>query len=368
MRYQFLVFILAVLFISTVSVAQESSRNKSAIKAYDLDFNWGEGGPNAFAKPGLWADASPEEHIKWYKALGVNTIQTFAVSCNGYAWYKNGVVPQQPGLTHDFLTEMVTLGHKDGMKVMGYFCIGANTRWGMENPDYSYGYPSDMHIPLTKKYLSYLDSAIRDAVRKTGMDGFMIDWFYQPKRISTGGLWIASEKQRYAELMGKPFPGEKKLSEADYNTYSRLAIEKTWEVIHRAAKETNPNCIIWLTCYQITHPHIINSKMFKEVDWLMNEDGDLKKLDTVKTMIGKQTRLITCLADWNGKDPVVTVENAMKTGIGLYGFAKPTASSLLPPIDYYLKTPLDSLHGDAKTIATFARVYNALPLDFLKEN
>jgi hypothetical protein len=30
--------------------------------------------------------------------MGVNTIQTFIVSCNGYAWYKNGVVPEQPGL------------------------------------------------------------------------------------------------------------------------------------------------------------------------------------------------------------------------------------------------------------------------------
>jgi hypothetical protein len=65
------------------------------IKAYCIDFNWGEGGPNAFAAPGLWADASPAEHVKWYKDLGVNTIQTFIVSCNGYAWYKNGVVPPQ---------------------------------------------------------------------------------------------------------------------------------------------------------------------------------------------------------------------------------------------------------------------------------
>ena len=31
------------------------------IKAYCLDFNWGPGGPNAFAKPGLWADADPAQ-------------------------------------------------------------------------------------------------------------------------------------------------------------------------------------------------------------------------------------------------------------------------------------------------------------------
>ena len=82
------------------------------IKAYCIDFNWGEGGPNGFAGPGLWADADPAKHVDWYKALGANVMQTFCVSCNGYAWYKNGVVPEQPGLKHDFLTEVVRLGHR----------------------------------------------------------------------------------------------------------------------------------------------------------------------------------------------------------------------------------------------------------------
>ena len=338
------------------------------IKAYDLDFNWGEGGPNAFARPGLWADASPEEHIKWYKDLGVNTIQTFCVSCNGYAWYINGVVPPQPGLKYDFLPEMVRLGHREGMKVMGYFCIGSNTRWGMENPDLSYGYPSDRHIPFTRKYLEYLDIAIRDAVKKTGIDGFMIDWFYQPNRSSTGGIWLDCEKQRYEELMGKPFPGVEKLTEEDYNAYSRLAIDKCWEVIHKAAKETNPDCIIWLTCFDITHPHIINSKMFKEVDWLMNEGGDLNRIDSIRNMVGKDTRLITCLANWNKQDAKSVVAAAIKTGVGLYGFTKPNMNSLLLPIDYYLSLPIDSFKGDDRNIATFARVYNNLPIDFIRKN
>ena len=62
------------------------------IEAFCVDFNWGPGGENGFAPPGLWADASPSAHVDWYAALGANTIQTFAVSCNGYAWYKNGAV------------------------------------------------------------------------------------------------------------------------------------------------------------------------------------------------------------------------------------------------------------------------------------
>jgi len=113
-----------------------------------VDFNWYQG---AFAPPGHWAEASPEEHVRWYEALGANTIQTFCVSCNGYAWYKGGLVPPQPGLKHDFLTEMVRLGHRRNMLVMGYFCIGANTRWGREHPDLSYGAPLPLAASLSPR-------------------------------------------------------------------------------------------------------------------------------------------------------------------------------------------------------------------------
>lgn len=368
MRKQAIFFSLLTLTVLCLSceMKKDSSDKDEMIKSYNLDFNWGEGGPNAFAEPGLWADAIPQEHIKWYKNLGVNVIQTFIVSCNGYAWYKHGVVPAQPGLKHDFLPEMVRLGHKEGMKVMGYLCIGSNTRWGIEYPDYSYEYPADRHIPFTKKYLEYLDATIRDAIKKTGIDGFMIDWFYQPNRSSNGGNWLESEKQRYEELMGEPFPGNVELVEKNYNIYSRLAIEACWNVIYKAAKETDPNSIIWLTSFDITHPHIINSKMFKEVDWLMNEEGDLNKIDSIRSMVGKDTRLITCLASWNKKDAKSVVIDAVKTNVGLYGFSKPNKNSLLPPIDYYLSSPIDSFKDDHRNIATFARVYNELPLDFIK--
>ena len=36
---------------------------QEAIKAFCIDFNWGEGGPNGFARPGLWADADPAAHV-----------------------------------------------------------------------------------------------------------------------------------------------------------------------------------------------------------------------------------------------------------------------------------------------------------------
>jgi len=337
------------------------------IKAYNLDFNWGEGGPNDFARPGLWADADPEEHVKWYHDMGANTIQTFCVSCNGYAWYKNGVVPPQPGLKYDFLTDMVRLGHERGMKVMGYFCIAANTRWGMENPELSYWYPSTYHIPYTKEYLDYLDSAIRDAIKITGLDGFMVDWIWQPKRLSTEGKWLNCEKEMFKEIMGKSFPGEENLSDEDYLEYSRKAIDLCWDVIYSATKETDPDCLIWLSCHTPTHPHIINSEMFEELDWLMNEGGELESVDAVREMVGEHTQLMTCLANWNEQDPKILVPAAIESGVGLYGFTKPDPNSLLQPIDQYLSSPIESFEGDSRNIATLARIYNGYPLDYIKK-
>ena len=332
------------------------------IKAYDIDFNWGPGGPNGFAKPGLWAEADPAEHVAWYKALGCNVIQSFCVSCNGYAWYKNGVVPEQPGLKHDFLPEMVKLAHRENMLVLGYFCAGSNTKWGQEHPELSYGCTSQPHIPYTDEYLAYLDSAIRDAVKKTGMDGFMLDWLRMPtSRESNGNLWLACEKKLYAQLMGEPFPGEDKISPAQMTEYGRKAVDRCWQTIRRAAKEANPDCIVWLTCCDVNDPHIVNSHALKETDWLLNEAGDTKRTEDAKRMIGPQTRLITCLAAWNKQDPTVIVPDARKAGIGLYGFTKPTEGNLKKPIPYYLATPPPELKGDDQNIAVLARAYLGLP-------
>ena len=336
-----------------------------AIKAYCIDFNWGEGGPNGFARPGLWADAEPARHVAWYKTLGANVMQTFCVSCNGYAWYKHGVVPEQPGLKYDFLTEAVRLGHKEGLRVMGYFCIGSNTRWGQEHANLSYGIPSSPHIPYTDEYLSFLSDAIRDSVRRTGIDGFMIDWLWQPERKTTGGKWLDCERRLYTQLMGQPFPGEDKLTAEQEVTYSRKALDRCWNAIHKAAKETNPACIIWLSSHSPTHPHVVRSRMYQEIDWLMNEGGDLERVAAVRPMIGKHTRLITCLANWNRQDPTTIVPAALQQGIGLYGFTKPQADSLVP-LEPCLTQPVRRLSGDAKNLGALSRAYHGVPLDSVR--
>ncbi len=342
------------------------------IKAYCLDFNWAATSRKRkpFAAPGNWAAADPAAHVAWYKAIGANVIQTFCVSSNGYAWYKNGFVPEQPKLKHDFLPEVVKLGHEEGMLVCGYFTIGSNPKWGTDHPDLSYGTPTTYHIPYTDEYLAYISSSISDAVRKTGIDGFMIDWLWMPNRTSTEGKWLDCEKKLYTQLMGEPFPGEEQLGEKSgkYTTYSRKAIDRCWKAIRKAAKEANPECIIWLTSNHINHPHVINSDLYQEADWIMNESGDMKRIEQVKSMIGKHTRLITCLARWNNQDATKVVPEALAAGVGLYGFTAPRNNGGTVPLDKILATPVSELKGDDRNIAVLARAFHGVSIDAVRND
>lgn len=340
---------------------------KKRIDAFCIDFNWGPGGANGFSPPGLWAEADPEQHIGWYAGLGVNVIQTFAVSCNGYAWYKGGkTVPPQPGLKYDFLPEMVALGHREGMKVMGYFCIAANTRWGELNPDFSYGTPSAYHIPLTTPYLDFLCESIREAIVRSKMDGFMIDWVWNPVRPE--GKWLECEKQSYSELMGVKFPGEEKLNSGEVLAYDRKAIDRCWSRIRLAAKTVRPDCIIWLSCNNLSHPTVQNSTLFKEIDWLMNEAGDLQGFESIRTMTGIHTQLVTCLVGWGDKQNAREIlSNPQAAGLAIYGFSPPVANTLPLPIADYLGKPIADFQGNDRNIATLARYYNGYPFDFIKK-
>jgi len=365
---------LCVLVTATRLAGADSSEWRSAIlngqiKAFCSDFNWGPGGPNGFARPGLWADAGPAEHVAWYRQLGCNVIQTFAVSCNGYAWYKGGIVPEQPGLHHDFLREMVRLGHEKRMLVFGYFCVASNTRWGREHPELSYGYPSAYHIPFTDEYLDFLSASIEDALKRTGMDGFMIDWVWCPtdevRKQANGGKWLASEKRLFEQLLSKPFPGEERLSSADRLAYERKAINRCWVRIHETAKRVNPACVIWLSCNDVHNASIANSAMLRELDWVMDESGTPAAMKNVAPMFGPRTRQLLCLAGWGDRHKTREVlSDPAMAAYGIYGFSAPAKSRSLPlPIPTYLGRPIESFHGNDRSIAVLARFFNGRPLD-----
>jgi len=342
--------------------------SEKSIKAFNIDYNWGPGGAHGFAKPGLWADANPGILMKWYEDLGCNVVHSFGVSCNGYAWYKNGIIPEQPGLKYDFLTEMVKIGHKKNMKVFGYFCVGANNKWEEDHPDLCYRMDGQQ-IPFTTQYINYLSASIADAIKKTDMDGIMLDWFYNPgggKDPLPSLRWLPCEQVMYQELMNQPFPGKDKITPEIELDFRRKAIDRAWKRVREITKKTKSDCIIWLTCYDLNSKEIAGSDMLKEIDWLMNEAGDIASTEAVRSLVGSQTKLITCPASWDQQDPTKAVSHAIKEKIGLYGFTKPVIGYSMLPVDAYLTESIDSLKGGARNIAILARVYKGLPYDYIK--
>ena len=347
------------------------------IKAFDLDFNWffnSATKQSEFAPPGYYAEADPEEHIRWYHDLGANVIQTFAVSCNGYAWYRNGFVPPEPGLKYDFLPEMVRLGHKKGMLVMGYFCVGANSKWGADHPDLSYGTPSTYHIPFTDAYLDYLSHSMADAIQKTGMDGYMIDWVWNPQSRLRASGWLPAEKKLFDQLTGKSFPASGQLDAESTLVYERKAIDRCWDRIKEARDRVDPRCIIWLSCNDLSNPTVTGSRMLKEVDWAMNESPDPKLYRMGEQMVGPKTRMIQNVVGWLGHDAEKFLSDPANHDLDLYGFATPRANSLLPPVKDYLTKPMACFAGSDKgsvndrNIAALARFYRGLPLGGNKTN
>ena len=337
--------------------AAELKPEAERIKAFCVDFNWGQGGPNGFAPPGMYAQASPAEHLEWYRELGVNTIQTFCVNCCGYAWFRSEVAPVQPGMKGDFLKEITELGHKKGMRVMGYFCVGANTYWGRTHPELSYGTPSLPHIPFTTEYLDYLCATIKDALTKTAIDGFMIDWVfnlnYKDKRRER---WLDCEKQMFAELMGEPFPGEDKLDAAEETRFHHSAVERCWKRIRDAAKSVKPDCIIWLSCHELTNTQVAGSKMFREVDWLMNEHPDPTRLESVRKIAGPHTKIIQCLCGWGLKhDAARVIGDPRYCDVGFYGFAMPDAKTTFPPA----ASDNPRLAGNARNIEIMRKAFRS---------
>lgn len=362
-----LLAILCIILIGCNNTAKNTE--EEAIRAFNIDYNWGPGGAHGFAAPGLWADANPGILMKWYEDLGCNVVHSFGVSCNGYAWYKNGIVPEQPGLKYDFLTEMVKIGRKKQMKVFGYFCVGANNKWEEDHPDLCYQM-NGQQIPFTIQYIDYLCASIEDAIKKTDMDGIMLDWFYNPgggKDPLPPLRWLPCEQVMYRELMDQPFPGKENVTPEIELDFRRKAIDRAWKKIRDITKKTKHDCIIWLTAYEVNSKEYAGSALLKEVDWLMNEAGDISRTTAMKGLAGSETKLITCLANWNKQDPAEVVPAAIKEKVGLYGFTRPVIGPMMPPVDHYLSNSLDSLKGDERNIAVLARVYNNLPLDYVKK-
>ena len=266
------------------------------IKAFNIDFNWGikwgaDGeGHNGPAEPGMYGQADPEEHIRWYLDMGVNTIQTFCVSYNGHAWYRSsGVAPVTPGMKFDFMADIVRLGHKHGLRALGYFCLGANPVWEAMNPAEVHLDAPMWKIPFTRRYLDYFCRSLQDVLAKSDIDGFMIDWFRPAERKS----WLDCEKQLWAELMGEKFPASGVPDEQARIEFERRELDRAWGEI-KAAVHARRKAIIWMNsaCGKEQNPLWEGHRILREIDWVLNEGHDIDFRNWLKAQAGPQTKII----------------------------------------------------------------------------
>jgi hypothetical protein len=347
------------------------------IKMFNIDLNWS--GAN-FPAPGYWADVSPEDHVRWCADLGANVIHSYTVSCNGYAWYKGGIVPPQPGLKHDYFREVQRLAHKRNMLVTGYYCVGANTKWGEEHPDLSYGTPASAHIPLTDVYLDYFCAMMADGMKKTGMEVCALDWIWNPGTqgavFTPSGephdkAWIDAEKKLFTQLTGLRFPSTGVPNDEDRLGYERLAIERTWQRIRETRDTTDRNCLLALWMNHPDRPSIQGSKMFGEVDWYINENPKPDRLELARGKVRQGARLIQNLSGWGNHDAKAYLADPQYASFDMSAFAEPRANGLLPSVAEYLSKPVDSFKGKENdriaandyNIAALARFFRGLPMD-----
>ncbi|HSA28142.1 MAG TPA: hypothetical protein P5159_16545 [Phycisphaerae bacterium] len=296
-----------------------------AVKAFCVDFNWG---PKGASPPGMYAQADPAEHVRWYRDLGANTIQTFCVSYNGYAWYPSEVAPITPDLkARDFLGDMVRLGHQAGMKVMGYFTLGANPCWEGRHQALVHGDDSDyIKIPMTLEYLDYFCRSVEDALKKTGVDGFMVDWV----RPTQHKRWLPCEQEMYRQIMGEAFPKSGDPSADVALRFDKLAMERAWRHIRWAVRGTRP-VVVWTNhpIVKTEYPLWEGHRLLKEVDWVLNEAPELEHLEWLSRQVGPQTLIVQNLCGWEGHDATAWKKIDAKR-FGLYGFAKADEKTTLP--------------------------------------
>ena len=344
---------------------------------FNIDLNWTG---DKFPPPGHWADVSPADHVGWCADLGANVIHSYTVSCNGYAWYKGGIVPPQPGLKHDYFREVMRLAHKRNMLVPGYYCVGANTKWAEEHPRQTYNPFTAVHIPLTDQYLDFLCDSIADGMKKTGMDVCALDWIWCPgtqgKVFTPSGepheqAWIDDEKELFTQLTGTRFPSSGVPNDEDKLAYERLAIERAWKRVRETRDSTDRNCLLAIWMNHPDRPSIQGSKIFEEVDWYISENGKPDRLEFARARARKETRLIQNLCGWANHDAKAYLSDPKYASFDMSGFAEPRANGLLPPVAEYLSKPIDSFPHDEKNriatndynIAAIARFFRGLPMD-----
>jgi hypothetical protein len=153
------------------------------------------------------------------------------------------------------------------------------------------------------------------------------------------------EKRLFTDLTGARFPASGTPSAEDVLAYERRAIDRCWSRIKQARNNANPRCILWLSCSQLSHPTVTDSKLLRECDWVMNEAPQRGLLESARRMVGPNARLIQNVVGWADHDARGFLADPANRTLDFYGFAEPRDSSLPLPVEQYLAQPVESFAG-----------------------
>ena len=218
-------------------------------------------------------------------------------------------------------------------------------------------------------YLDYLCRSMEDAIRRTGLDGYMVDWLWNPNPELRKNGWIDAEKKLFSQLLAKPFPASGTPSPEDLLAYERKAIERCWTRIRETRDRTRRDCILWLSVSNLTDPTIAGSLPLRETDWVLNEAPNPEYYERGRKMAGAHTRVLQNLVGWVQHDAKHYLADPRNRNRDFYGFAEPRDKSLPLPVADYLAKPVEAFNGkdsidvNDRNIAALARFYRGMPLD-----
>lgn len=292
--------------------------------AFCIDFNWDR--LDRFSSPGLYGSADPVQHIDWYESLGVDVLQSFFATINGYSWYQSDLMPATPG-AEQFMTRLSNLARSRGISPFGYFAPGGNLQWQRNHPDQSRDIPGLWHIPFTERYTDFCARLIEEALDRVDVDGFMIDWLWNPEPI-----WTPVERELYVELFSEPFPSSAPPQDV-VEEYGRRAVQRMWNTIRDTAKAYSPSTVLWLSCNNLTSPQLTGVSVVHEADWLMNEHPDPSALEIVRSLKGPHAQLMQCVSGWGAQHNALDLLQGGNPELGYYGFARADELTTLPKPD-----------------------------------
>ena len=302
--------------------------HERVMKSFNIDFNWHEG---KAAAPGVFAGADAKKIVDWYAELGVNNFWTFMTTYNGYAWYPSKVAPVTPGLESNFMKDTTDLGHKKGLEVFAYVCLGSNPRLEAEKPEEARRYKGNyINMDFTDEYLEYFCDVLKEGLRAADIDGIVIDWFREP--AGKRPFWLDSEKMLYKQLTGEDFPISGEPGDDEVIEFDRKLLEKAWKKIKGTVDSTR-KVKIWTNqpFEKIDDPIWNGHILMNQADYLLNESPNVELLSWIRSQAGEHTTVIQDICGWANHD--ASIWKTIDTGkYGLFGFAPADFETCLPSL------------------------------------